>query len=102
MVRSSPGNGLRTNRSAFVNRNRVRAQDQFHGSGRKVGKPQDRKVFMVEGFIVQQNRSCLVGFPVRKTLTSGVVMSREAEEPHFFYNRENPRFIIVVTIRANA
>ena len=62
MVGASPRNGLRANQLIFLDRRRVRAKYQFSCSRRKVLEPQDREVFMVEGFIIQQN-SCRLDPP---------------------------------------
>ena len=96
MVSPSPRDGLRANQLILLDRRRVQAKNQFSRSRREVLKPQDGEVFMVKGFIVQQNRCRLSDSPVRtdKPETIKSVLFSRREEPtaccHYRGMRQRP------------
>lgn len=60
MIGTGAGNGLDANYTFLRDRGRASTQDKTSGGGSEIWKTSDRKVFMVDGRIVQQNLSGLV------------------------------------------
>ena len=60
MIGTSAGNGLDAGNAFLRDRGGVITQDETGGRGGELWKTSDRKVFMVDGGIVQQNLSGLI------------------------------------------
>ena len=64
MVGASAGDGLDADDSFFCDRGGVSTQDETGSCGGEFRKTSDRKVFMVEGRVVQQNLGSLVPYGI--------------------------------------